>query len=53
MTNLKEEVLQGANEEAFSIFTDGSSTKVENNQIYSVYSGNAEGQAIKATLVVK
>ena len=50
MTDLKEEVLQGANEEAFSIFTDGSSTKVENNQIYSIYSGNAEGQAIKANL---
>ncbi len=50
INDLKNEILQGTNEESFSIFTDESATKIENNIIYTTYSGTAEGQAIKADL---
>jgi len=50
ITDLKKEVLQGTNEESISIFTNESATKIENNIIYTTYSGTAEGQAIKADL---
>ena len=48
--DLKKEILKGTNEESISISTDESSTKIENNIIYTTYSGTAEGQAIKADL---